>query len=30
VNPGKTEVCNGIDDDCDGLVDDLADGTTCP
>ena len=22
VNPGATEVCNGIDDDCDALVDD--------
>ena len=22
VNPGATEVCNGIDDDCDNLVDD--------
>ncbi|MGB6874156.1 MAG: clostripain-related cysteine peptidase [Dehalococcoidia bacterium] len=22
VNPAATEVCNGIDDDCDGLVDD--------
>lgn len=22
VNPGATEVCNGIDDDCDSLVDD--------
>ncbi|MEM4195366.1 MAG: putative metal-binding motif-containing protein [Candidatus Anstonellales archaeon] len=21
INPGKTEVCNGIDDDCDGQVD---------
>ncbi|MBK9639425.1 MAG: putative metal-binding motif-containing protein [Bacteroidetes bacterium] len=22
INPGATEVCNGIDDDCDGLADD--------
>lgn len=22
VNPGTTEICNGIDDDCDGVVDD--------
>ncbi len=22
VNPGETEICNSVDDDCDGLVDD--------
>ena len=29
VNPGAVETCNGVDDDCDGTVDDGAsDGTT--
>jgi hypothetical protein len=28
VNPGATETCNGIDDDCDDLVDDDDTGTT--
>ena len=34
VNPGATEVCNGVDDDCDTLADDddlgvdLTTGTT--
>ena len=23
VNPGETEICSGVDDDCDGVVDDL-------
>jgi len=26
VNPGATEVCNGIDDDCDTVVDGVTDG----
>jgi hypothetical protein len=24
INPGATETCNGVDDDCDGLVDQVA------
>ncbi len=28
-SPG-VETCNGIDDDCDGVVDNLADGGSCP
>jgi hypothetical protein len=28
VNPGATEVCNGVDDDCNGLVDDDPSGGT--
>ncbi|TAD84982.1 MAG: T9SS C-terminal target domain-containing protein [Bacteroidetes bacterium] len=28
VNPGATEVCNGIDDDCDGSVDEGVTSTT--
>ncbi len=27
VHPGVTEVCNGVDDDCDGLTDNGASGT---
>ena len=32
VNPGAVEVCNGDDDDCDGVEDDgvLGTGTACP
>jgi len=26
VNPGSVEICNAIDDECDGLVDDITDG----
>ena len=28
VNPGATESCSGVDDDCDGLVDDEDDSVT--
>jgi hypothetical protein len=28
VYPGATETCNGVDDDCDGTIDDGAGGTT--
>lgn len=28
VNPGETETCNGVDDDCDSLVDDEDSGVT--
>ena len=29
VNPGQTEICNGVDDDCDGTIDNgAADATT--
>ena len=28
VNPGATETCSGVDDDCDGLVDDEDSGVT--
>ena len=23
INPGATEICNGIDDDCNGQIDDV-------
>ncbi len=29
VYPGRTETCNGMDDDCDGNVDDAPAGTEC-
>jgi hypothetical protein len=30
VNPGATEVCNGIDDNCDGAIDTIAGASVCP
>ncbi len=30
VNPGAMEVCNGTDDDCDGLIDEGCNGCTNP
>ena len=30
AHPGATETCNGADDDCDGIIDVLADGSPCP
>ena len=29
INPGATESCNGIDDDCDGDVDNYTTNQTC-
>lgn len=30
VNPGAAEICNGVDDDCSGAVDDETSGPLCP
>ncbi len=30
IHPGAIEICNNIDDDCDGLIDELATGGTIP
>ena len=29
ANPGMAEVCNGLDDNCDGVIDDNVDGAPC-
>ncbi|GBD04230.1 hypothetical protein HRbin19_01540 [bacterium HR19] len=31
INPGQPEICNGVDDNCDGVIDDVACGVpVCP
>ncbi|MBK8081690.1 MAG: putative metal-binding motif-containing protein [Saprospiraceae bacterium] len=29
INPGATEICNGLDDDCDGDIDEGVQNTYC-
>ncbi len=29
INPGATEICNGVDDDCDGTIDEGFENDTC-